>query len=530
MGIYSPSTTQAPIPSEIEPTTAHRRTPGANTSASTIGQANDMPVFRASEDFILPGQRGDEGSIDFGRPSIAPGDRTSFSIDSHATSMTPRHTGRKTSSRGPTSGLPEMTAVDFLADFKGAIRDLGTRAEDTPAREAVRYVLAGLATPHAVAKKGSSTSVRSILKNRSSTEPRLTGTTGPIAGHSLPPIPVELQRALKSKGSAISIASAGRSSPVPELEGRSTSASQTNLFLPPPRNLAFNGSKSSVGPLSVVLHPVIEKEEGCPVPAKSLNAKSKALPLKPAEADPRAEQYLAVGANDAPNAHDRSASTNTAIEEIETIMSMDSPTTASYLQTNFLARPQSVITGRYDGPVSAPAHSTNPSFAIAQQSTQQMDAYHPLKSSRSTPAFVVANSWTRSRPTAGANKENSRPGSAYSYLQSELGLPQVPLSDLASVAKRGSLPPLDLTRGRRELLGNVPTNVAHTEAATDSTKPSKPKAVSRPAARSSIGAEEVNRSKVAKQSRSPQKAKGKPRARGSTKPGGGDASVKVMRF
>lgn len=532
MAVYSPSTTQVPTPPNIESSTAHRRTPGANTSASTIGQANEMPVFRASEDFILPGQRGDDGSIDFGRPSIAPGDRTSFSIDSHATSMTPRHTGRKTSSRGPPSGLPEMTADDFLADFKGAIRDLGERAEDTPAREAVRSVLAGLATPHAVIKKGSSTSVRSILKNCSSTEPRLTGSAGPIAGHSLPPIPVELQRALKSKVSAISTGSAGRSSPVPELEGRSTSASQTNLFLPPPRSLALNGSKSSVGPLSVVLHPVMEKEESCPAPTRDLkpDGESRALPPKPTEVEPRADQYLAVGAGDAPNAHDRSASTNTAIEEIETIMSMDSPTTASYLQTNFLARPQSVITGRYDGPISAPAHSSNPSFAIAQQSTHQMDTHHPLKSSRSTPAFVVANSWSGSRPTAGASKENSRPGSAYSYLQSELGLPPVPLSDLVSVAKRGSLPPLDSTRDRRAFLGDKSMNVGKTGAAIDSDKASKPKAVSRSADHASIGAEEVSRSKVAKQSRSPQKAKGTPRARGSTKPGGGDASVKVMRF
>lgn len=528
---YSLSIEQKLLPasSNIPSATPHRRTPGANTSASTIGQANDLPVFRASDDFILPGQRGDEYSFDFGRPSIAPGDLTSLSIDSHSTFTTPRYTRKKTSSRGPASELPEMTTEDFLADFKGAIRDLGARAENTPAREAVRSILAGLATPHPVIKKGSSTSVRSILKNRPSTEARLIGVSAQ-SGHSLPPIPVGLHRAIKSRGSAISLASVGRSTPGPGLEDQSTSASQTNLLLPPPRSLAWNGAKSSVGPPSVALHPVIERDEPRPVPAEVVKCKDESRPLPPIPGPSQTDGYLSVGTGDGAKAHDRSGSTNTAIEEIETIMSMDSPTTASYLQMNFLARPQSVITGRYDGPVSAPAHTRVPSFADAQQSTQRMEAHHPLKSSRSTPAFVVANDWTGSRPTARALRENSRPGSAYSYLESELGLPPVPLSDLASLAKRRSLPPQDLAHGRRELLGDISVNAAPASTATDRQVSSKPKAASRLPVRHSIGPEEVGEPKVAKQSRSPQKAKGKPRTRGSTKPGASDASVKVMRF
>lgn len=414
-----------------------------------------------------------------------------------------------------------MTTDDFLADFKGAIRDLGARAEDTPAREAVRSVLASLATPHAVAKKGSSTSVRSILKNHPSTEARLTAGIAPSSGHSLPPIPVEMHRSIKYKGSAMSMASAGTSAPIPELDEPATSASEAKLSLPPPRNPTWTGAKSSAGPVSIALHPVTEREEACRVVAVKWQ-------LPPFPAASHANQYLSVGGSDPTTAHDRSSSTNTAIEEMETIMSMDSPTTASYLQTNFLSRPKSVITGRFDGQVSAPAHDAVPSFALAQQSTQWMNARHPLKSSRSTPVFVVANSWVGSRPSARVNKENSRPGSANSYLASELGLPPVALSDLASSAKRGSLAPQDSMHGRREPLGDVSVNAARLDGAKDLAL--KPKAGSAFPNRASTEPAEIGRVQVAKRSQSPQKVKDKPKTRGSTKPGVGDASVKVMRF
>ena len=436
------------------------------------------------------------------------------------TSMTSGYPKQKTSSRGPAGDLPEMTTGDFLADFKGAIRDLGARAENTPAREAVRSVLANLATPHAVAKKSSSTSVRSILKNRPSTIARLSADIAPSSGHSLPPIPVEMHRSIKYKGSAMSMASVGTSAPIPELDEPPTTASETKLSLPPPQNPTRTGAKSSAGPVPIALHPVTEKEEARRTVAEGLEQQ-----LPPFPAASHANQYLSVSGSEPTTAHDRSSSTNTAIEEMETIMSMDSPTTASYLQTNFLSRPHSVITGKFDGPVSAPAHAVVPSFALAQQSTQRLDGRHPLKSSRSTPAFVVANSWVDSRPTARANKENSRPGSAYSYLASELGLPPVPLCDLASSTKRRQLAPQDSMHGRRKLFGDVSVNAARLDLAKDLAL--KPKVGSASPNRMSTEAAEVQ---VAKRSQSPQKVKNKPKTRGSTKPGIGDASVKVMRF
>lgn len=440
--------------------------------------------------------------------------------------MTPYYARQRGSSRGPDSGLPEMSGVDFLADFKGAIRELGMKAEDTPAREAVRNILAGLATPHAVKKKGSSTSVRGILKNRPSVEAKLAVTAALSLGHSLPPIPVDITRAVVAKGSTFSLRSTGRSTPVFGIEEESTSASQTSLFLPPPRGQQWNTGKTSIGPLSIALQPVVESEEPHTVRVSAPKQSSSAIPVSSATAD-----FLSVGPVGAANAHDRSASTNTAIEEIETIMSMDSPTTASYLQTNFLSRPQSVMTGKFDGPVSAPAHTPVHTFAASQQSTQRMDV-HPLKSSRSTPAFAVASSWTSSRPTAEAllDKENVRPSSTYSYLEKELGMPPLPLRSLASYTKGASLPPLDLTIGARAHLGEVTSNIDQSAVSTNERVSKNLKAGSGAVGKASTNTKQGAISEIVKQSRSPRKTKPKSKSRGSTRPGGGDASVKVMRF
>lgn len=440
---------------------------------------------------------------------------------------TPRYGKQRGSSRDPESGLPEMTGVDFLADFKGAIREMGMKAEDTPAREAVRYILAGLATPNGANKKGSSTSIRGILKNRPSTEAKLAVSAAQSMGHSLPPIPIDFSRAIASKGSNLSLRSAGRSTPILGIEEEPTSASQPSLLLPAPRLQQWSTGKTSIGPLSNALHPVVETEE--PHAARVLPSAPVAKPVSTAPASPPTTNFLAVNNGDAANVHGRSASTNTAIEEIETIMAMDSPTTASYLHTNFLSRPQSVVTGRFDGPVSAPANSPANSFAAAQQSTQRVDI-HPLKSSRSTPAFAVASSWKISRPTdeGPLDKENVRPGSTYSYLEKELGMPPVPLRGLLSSNKGASLPPTDTTL--RAHLGEITLNIGSTVMVEERT--SKNAKVSGIVGRKSTGAELVTIPTVGKRSRSPRKAKSqsKPKARGSTRVGDGDASVKVMRF
>lgn len=441
--------------------------------------------------------------------------------------MTPRYGKQRGSSRGPESGLPEMIGVDFLADFKGAIREMGMKAEDTPAREAVRYILAGLATPHGAKKKGSSTSIRGILKNRPSTEAKLAVSAGQSMGHSLPPIPVDITRAIVSKGSTFSLRSAGRSTPVFAIEEESTSASQPSLLFPAPRVQQWNTGKSSIGPVSIALHPVAETEEPRTALSSQLTPSSKPVSAVPASLP--ATNFLSVDNGGAATIHGRSASTNTAIEEIETIMAMDSPTTASYLQTNFLSRPQSVITGKFDGPVSAPANTPAHSFAASQQSTQHMDV-HPLKSSRSTPAFAVASSWKGSRPTVEGplDKENVRPGSTYSFLEKELGIPPHPLRDLLSSSKGVSLPPANTTR--RAHLGDVTGNIAPSAVTEERTF--KNAKVPADVAKVSTSADQVVMSTIGKRSRSPRKAKSqsKPKARGSTRAGDGDASVKVMRF
>lgn len=443
---------------------------------------------------------------------------------------TPRYGKQRGSSRGPESGLPEMSGVDFLADFKGAIREMGLKAEDTPAKEAVRYILAGLATPHAAMKKGSSTSIRGILKNRPSNEAKMAVSTAQTSGHSLPPIPADIAKAIVTKGSTFSLRSTGRSTPV--IEEESTSASQPSLRLPAPRVQQWNACKSSIGPLSIALHPVAETEE-----SHASHVAPLVLPSKPqfttAETS-SAANFLSVNVGEAENIHGRSASTNTAIEEIETIMAMDSPTTASYLRTNFLSRPQSVITGKFDGPVSAPASAPVHSFAASQQSTQRPDV-HPLKSSRSTPAFAVASSWKGSRPTvkASLDKENIRPGSAYSYLEQELGMPPLPLRDLSPYAKGGptggSLPPSDV--GCRPRLGELTGNTVQCAAADVQRLSTNMKLPTDSGKKRSTSADRIALSS-GKQSRSPRKAKPQPRpkARGSTRVGDGDASVKVMRF
>lgn len=514
-------------------TSGHCNTFGGRHSVSTFRTSDDLPAFRPSEDFILPGEQGDYPSIDFGRPSIAQDDRASFSVEGHGDGSlsTPRYQRQRNGSRGPGSTLPELTAINFLAEFKGAIREMGTRAEDTPAREAVRSVLAGLATPHVAKKKGSSTSIRSILKVRPSTEVRKIGSSTSI-GHSLPPFPMDITKPLAHKGSTYSIASTGRSTPVVMLEEGPASASHINLSLPPPRNARSIG-KSSHSPLSVPLHPVAEREE--PIIGRSITESkidtSKSSTSPPQAFEPQDRQFLAVNNSILDNTHDRSASTNTAIEEIETIMAMDSPTTASYLKAN-PSRPQSVVTESYVGPISAPANAHQHTLQVSQ-STQRTGSRPALKSSRSTPAFALASDWTSSRPTDDASYErpssaNDRPSSTYSYLEKELGLPPLPIRDAISSAKRGSRAG-SKTEVQRQLLREMTTNTPRVTQALAIGKQTSHMAKDQG---NVVKPEEVeNIGLVAKNSRSsPRKNVRKPKVRASTRVGENDASVTVMRF
>ncbi|KAJ9106215.1 hypothetical protein QFC21_001359 [Naganishia friedmannii] len=500
---------------------------GGRRSVSTVRESSDLPAFRPSEDFILPGQQGDYPSVDFGRPSIAQDDRASFSVETHgdASVSTPRYPRQRNASRGPGSTLPELTSVNFLVEFRGAIREMGMRAEDTPAREAIRSVLAGLATPHVTQKKGSSTSIRSILKVRPSTEVRKIGSTASI-GHSLPPIPIDIARVLVHKGSTYSIASTGRSTPV-GLDEAPSSASHINLNLPPPRNVRGVG-KSSFGPLSVALQPVSEREE--PVLTRSETG-SKNDTAKMSVPPSQDRQFLAVSDSIPDNTHDRSASTNTAIEEIETIMTMDSPTTASYLKAN-LSRPQSVVTESYVGPISAPANAHQHSLQ-ASQSTQRPGPYPALKSSRSTPAFALASDWTSSRSTGDALYErpssaNDRPSSTYSYLEKELGLPPLPIRHAISSVERGSHTGSN-TELQRQLLGEVAVNAARTTQAAPAGKENDQAAKTRG---STASPEDVENTRLVGENgrSSPRKGVRKPKVRASTRVGENDASVRVMRF
>lgn len=504
------------------------RTFGGRQSVSTVRESHDLPAFRASEDFILPGQQGDYPSVDFGRPSIAQDDRASFSVEGHTdvSISTPRYPRQRNISRSPGSTLPELTAVNFLAEFKGAIRELGLRAEDTPAREAVRTVLASLATPRVATKKGSSTSIRGILKSRPSTEARKIGSSASI-GHSLPPIPIDIAKSLAQKGSTYSVASTGRSTPVVSLEEGPTSASHLNLSLPPPRNV-HNVGKASLGPLSIALHTVTEREETVigrnGTKMENSTSKSTATP-------PQNPHFLAVNETDTDPTHDRSASTNTAIEEIETIMTMDSPTTASYLKAN-LSRPQSVVTESYVGPISAPANAHQHSLQ-ASQSTQRTGSYPALKSSRSTPAFALASDWTSSRPTGDAlyarpSSANDRPSSTYSYLEKELGLPPLPIRDATSSVKLGSRTG-SKTEVQRQLLGEVTTNAARTTQKLPAEKETGHTVKIR---RITDGPEDVENTKGVDENgrSSPRKSVRKPKVRASTRVGENDASVRVMRF
>ncbi|KAJ9124178.1 hypothetical protein QFC22_000975 [Naganishia vaughanmartiniae] len=511
-------------------TSDYHDTFGGRHSVSTVRESNDLPAFRPSEDFILPGQQGDYPSFDFGRPSIAQDDRASFSVEGHgdASISTPRYPRQRNTSRGPGSTLPEMTAMNFLAEFKGAIRKLGTRAEDTPSREAVRSVLEGLATPHVASKKGSSTSIRSILKVRPSTEVRKIGPSTSI-GHSLPPIPIDIAKSLVHKSSTYSIASTGRSTPVGPDEGY-TSASHIHLSLPPPRNVR-NVCKSSLGPLSAALHAVAEREEPVTVPHVAVRSETEHSDDKLSPAPQQNRDFLAISKITPDNAHDRSASTNTAIEEIETIMAMDSPTTASYLKAN-LSRPHSVVTESYVGPLSAPANG-HQHHLQASQSTQRTGPCPALKSSRSTPAFALASDWTSSRPTGDALYErpssaNDRPSSTYSYLEKELGLPPLPIREAISSARRGSRAG-SKTEVQRQVLEKVNGNATRPTQSSPAGKEDGRVAKTRG---STACPEDVENIRAVDENgrSSPRKSIRKPKIRGSTRIGENDASVRVMRF
>ncbi|KAJ9105128.1 hypothetical protein QFC19_003586 [Naganishia cerealis] len=508
-------------------------------SFSIIRESNDLPAFRPSSDFILPGRQRDHPSIDFGRPSIAQDDRASFSVEGCGDTCfsTPRYQPQRNGSRGPGSTLPEMTAVNFLAEFKGAIREMGMRAEDTPAREAVRSVLAGLATPHVATKKGSSTSIRSILKKRPSSEVMRIASARSL-GHSLPPIPIDIAKAVSRKGSTYSIASTGRSTPIFVPEEEYTSASHITLSLPPPRNVRSNG-KSSIGPLSLALHPVSEREEPvlrCDiVESASENNIDRlgVIPPQPSHFVPVSDKVSELVSD---NIHGRSSSTNTAIEEIETIMTMDSPTTASYLKTH-LSRPNSLVTENYVVPTSAPA-SAHPHTLQASQSTQRIGSHSALKSSRSTPAFVISTDWSSSRATANAKngghtKDHARPSSTYSYLEKELGLPRLPDRVVITSAKRGSRAETKIGT-QRQLLSEVTGNAvraAHTfSVAKETGRTTKVKGSL--AAATSSSPEQVGKPRVADENgqSSPRKGVRKLKVEESTRVGEKDASLKVMRF